>query len=201
MSCLSSWQRKTMLAPSLNIMTKEHKYLDTNLLQGHLTWTPVHINDTVFLWVLTSWSFVGSFGCFGWTCYLHLKLHGVITCKTTGDYFHICGNFNCFSIMFPLQVPSVMLCCTAFILLFGIAMYGVAFHDPARPYSPLEAGIFAGTYRFVWSLGISIIIVVIMHGKFCKYIVMRSCFPTNGRAKNIETASVWVAFNNISLKV
>jgi hypothetical protein len=83
-----------------------------------------------------------------------------------------------------------MLCCTAFVPLFGITMYGIAFHDPARPYSPLEAGIFAGTYRFVWSLGISIIIVVIMHGKLRKCIVVHNFFPTTGRAKNIETASV-----------
>jgi hypothetical protein len=94
-----------------------------------------------------------------------------------------------------------MLYCTAFILLFGIAMYGIAFYDLARPYSPLEAGIFAGTYRFVWSLGISIIIVVIIHGKFCKYIIMHSCFLTTGRAKNIETASLRLTFNNISLMV
>jgi hypothetical protein len=61
-----------------------------------------------------------------------------------------------------------MLCCTSVVVLFGIVMSGIAFHDPARPYSPLEAGIFAGTYRFVWALGISVIIVVVMHGKLRK---------------------------------
>jgi hypothetical protein len=83
-----------------------------------------------------------------------------------------------------------MLCCAAIVPLFGVIMYGIAFFDAARPYSPLEVGIFAGTYRFVWSLGISTIIVVIMHGKLRKYIVMHNCFPTTGRTKNIETASV-----------
>ena len=92
--------------------------------------------------------------------------------------------------MFPLQVPSLMLCCAAFVPLSAVIMYGIAFYNPARPYSPLEAAIFAGTYRFVWSLGISIIIVVMVHGKLRKYIVMHNCFPTTGRGKNIETASV-----------
>jgi hypothetical protein len=88
--------------------------------------------------------------------------------KTTGDYFPFCQHLNSVSIIFSLQVMSVMLCCTALIVLFGIVMSGLAFHDPARPYSPLEAGIFAGTYRFVWSLAISVIIVIIMHGKLRK---------------------------------
>ena len=68
-------------------------YLDRYLLQLHLTWTPDHINDTVMLWVLTSQNSVGNFGCFGGTFHLHLKPHGVITRKTTGDNFYICGEF------------------------------------------------------------------------------------------------------------
>jgi hypothetical protein len=79
-----------------------------------------------------------------------------------------------------------MLCYPAFVLLLGILMCGIAFHDVSRPYSPIEEAIFAGTYRILWSLGISTIIVVIMHGEFRKH----NCFPTAGRAKNIETASV-----------
>jgi len=75
-----------------------------------------------------------------------------------------------------------MLCCSAFVLLLIILMYGIAFHDVARPYSPIEAVIFAGSYRFLWSLGISTIVVVIMHGKLCKYIAGHNCYPTTGRA-------------------
>lgn len=70
--------------------------------------------------------------------------------------------------MFTLQVPSIVLCAGAACLLFGTMMSGIVFYDPARPYNPLEAGIFAGMHRFVWSLGISIFIVVITLGELRK---------------------------------
>ncbi|PNF30393.1 hypothetical protein B7P43_G13251 [Cryptotermes secundus] len=63
------------------------------------------------------------------------------------------------------MVPSVVLCGCVVCLLYGTMMSGIVFYDPTRPYNPLEAGFFAGMHRFVWSLGISIFIVVITLGK------------------------------------
>lgn len=71
-------------------------------------------------------------------------------------------------IVFSLQVPSVALCCGVVCLLFGTLMSGFIFYDPARHYNPLEVGLFAGLHRFVWALGVSAFIVIIMFGKLRK---------------------------------
>jgi hypothetical protein len=52
-------------------------------------------------------------------------------------------------------------------------MSGIVFYNPGRLYSPLEAGFFAGMHRFVWSLGISIFIIVITLGKLRKLFFLK----------------------------
>ena len=62
------------------------------------------------------------------------------------------------------QSQSTVLCWGIISMLSAIAMYGALFYDASRPYSAMEAGLFAGFHRFFWAVGTAGFIIVVTLG-------------------------------------
>ncbi|KAJ9599428.1 hypothetical protein L9F63_010097 [Diploptera punctata] len=60
---------------------------------------------------------------------------------------------------------STVVCWAIVSVQSAIAMYGALFYDASRPYSAMEAGLFAGFHRFFWALGMSAFIIIVIFGK------------------------------------
>lgn len=58
-----------------------------------------------------------------------------------------------------------MITALAILLLFGGMASGGVFYDPYHPYSPIEAGLYAGLHRVAWAIGTALILLNASYGR------------------------------------